>query len=319
MTFDGWIDARDSESVEREWATLGATRVELGPWSPRVLAIRPEAAALVAARFLGGSPQRFAWWLTDHSQTRDGWPPPTFEVRRTVSRSFLDGELDLRHHDCTEAWAIREVTDGKRGVQHVTLDCTWGEFAREGGEGRSVTIIRVFDRGTRRAASMPLHQAAAWVVGEVDVSPLDLFAERTRFRLPWKTYDPDSLRGFLARLTADLDVRLATCGAWPGGITKDEVIDDREYRFRVRRRVRRYESAPLSIELDELLDPDGKRDTGWLTVKLGGLPWGHKVEGRIDSTSDPVFGVEGWLDLTLPRVQLEATIARLRAIPGVEL
>lgn len=319
MTFDGWIDARDSESVEREWATLGATRVEVGPWSPRTLTIRPEAAALVAARFLGGSPERFAWWRTERSQTPNEWPRPTFEVRRTVSRSFLDGELDLHQSDCSEAWAIREVTDGTRGVQHITLDCTWGEFAREGGEGRSVTIIRVFDRGTRRAVSMPLHHAAAWVVGEVDVSPLDLFAERTRFKLRWRAYDPDSLRGFFERLTSDLDVHLATCGAWPGGVTRDEVIDDREYRFRVRRRVRRYESAPFSIELDELLDPDGKRDTGWLTVKLGGLPWGHKVEGRIDSTSDPVFGVEGWLDLTLPRVQLEATIARLRAIPEVEL
>ena len=58
---------------------------------------------------------------------------------------------------------------------------------------------------------------------------------------------------------------------------------------------------------------------GWLIVKLSGLPWGHRVSGRIDHTRDPVFGVEGWLDLTLPRAQLDATIARLRAIPGIAL
>lgn len=319
MTFDGWIDARDSESVEREWATLGATRVELGQRSERTLTIRPEAAALLAARFLGCSPERFAWWVTERSRAPDGWPPPTFEVRRRVSRSFLDGELDLHQHDCTESWAIREAGDGTRGVQHVTLDCTWGGFAREGGEGRSIAVVRVFDRVARRAVSVPLHHPAAWVVGGVDVSPLDLFAERAGFKLRWKAYDLDSLRGFFARLTAGLDERLAACGAWPGGVTRDEVIDDREYGFRVRRRVHRYGSAPFSIEFDELLDPDGRRDTGWLTVKLCGLPWGHKVEGRIGGTRDPVFGVEGWVDLTLPRAQLEATIARLRANPGVEL
>jgi hypothetical protein len=319
MTFDGWIDARDSASVEREWATLGARRVEVGQWSPRPLTIRPEGAALLAAQFLGGSPERFAWWVTDRYRTPNGWPSPTFEVRRQGSRSFLDRELELDRYDCTESWAIREETDGTRGVQHITLDCTWGELTREGGEGRSITIIRVFDRGTRRAVSIPLHHPAAWVVGEVDVSPLDLFAARTSFKLPWKAYDPDSLRGFFAHLTEDLDARLALCATWPGGVTKDEVIDDREYDFRVRRRIHRYESAPFSIELNELLDPDGKRDTGWLTFKLGGLPWGQTVEGRIDSTRDPVFGVEGWVDLTLPRVQLEATIARLRAVPGVEV
>jgi len=319
MTFDGWIDARSSESVEREWATLGATPVEVGRGSSRALTIRPEGAALLAARFLGCSPERFAWWATDRYRTPERWPSPSFEARRQVSRSFLDHELDLHQHDCTESWAIRELSDGTRGVQHITLDCTWGEFVREGGEGRSITVIRVFDRGSRRAVSIPLHRSVVWVVGEVDVSPLDLFAERASFKLRWRTYDLDSLRGFFARLTSDLDARLATCASWPGGLTKDEVIDNREYGFRVRRRVHRFESAPLSIEFDELIDPDGKRDTGSLTVKLSGLPWGHQVEGRIDRTNDPAFGVEGWVDLTLPRAQLEATVARLRANPEVEL
>ena len=327
MTFDRWIDARDGETLEREWWTLGAARVDVGELSrpfappgressPRTLTIRPEGAALLAARFLGGSPERFGWWVTERSRTPNEWPAPTFEVRRRASRSFLDGELDLHEHDCTESWAIREVTDGTRGVQHIALDCTWGELTREGGEGRSITIIRVFDRETRCAVSIPLHHSAVWMLGELDLSPLDLFAERVSFRLRWRAYDSDSLRGFFARLTEGLDARLATCATWPGGVTKDEVIDDREYGFRVRRRVHRYESAPFSIEIDESLDPDGERDTGWLTVKLRGLPWGHAVEGRIDSTRDPVLGVAGWIDLRLPRAQLVETIARLRAIPG---
>lgn len=319
MTFDGWLDARDSASVERQWAALGARRVDVVQGAPRTLTIRPEGAALLAARFLGGSPERFAWWVTERYRAQSKWPSPTFETRREVSRSFLDGELDLHVHTCSESWAIREVIDGARGVQHITLDCTWGELTREGGEGRSITVIRVFDRGARRAVSVPLHHSSAWVIGEVDLSPLDLFAERTRFKLPWKAYDIDSLRGFFAQLTEGLDARLATCAAWPGGITNDEVIEDHEYAFRVRRRIHRYESAPFTLELDEHLDPDGKRATGGLLFTLGGLPWGHEVKGRIDSSLDPTFGVEGWIDLTLPRAQLDATSARLHATPGIAL
>ncbi len=51
-----------------------------------------------------------------------------------------------------------------------------------------------------------------------------------------------------------------------------------------------------------------------LAVDDGDTTW-HS--GRIDSTDDPVFGVTGWLDLRLPRAQLEATLARLAAIPNV--
>lgn len=320
MSFEGWLDARDSATVEREWMTLGAKKVQIGEWSPRTLSVRPEGVALLAAAVFGCSPARFAWFATERNADPRTWPPPTFEGGHVVSRTFLDHELDLRQEDCHETWHIREVIEGARGVQHITIDCSWGPMTREGGEGRSMTIVRVFDRSTSRAVSIPLWHPAVWSIGEpFDLSPLDLFAQRTNFKLPWKQYAPDSLRGFLAQLTADLDAHFDTCTTWPGGITKDEIIDDREYNFRVRRRIYRFESAPYAIELDELLDPDGKKETGSLGVKVFGLPWGHQVSARIDSPDDPVYGVGGWVDLTLPRAQLDATLARLAAVPGIQL
>jgi hypothetical protein len=320
MSFDGWLDARDSATVEREWATLGAKKVQIGEWSPRTLSVRPEGVALLAASFLGCSPDRFAWFATERYADPKTWPAPTFEVGHQVSRSFLDHELDIRQEDCSEVWAIREAIDGSRGVQHITIDCSWGPMTREGGEGRSMTFVRVFDRSTSRAVSIPLWHPAVWMIGEpFDLVSLDLFAQRTDFKLPWKRYSPDSLRGFLAQLTADLDAHFDTSTTWPGGLTKDEIIDNREYNFRVRKRIYRFESAPFAIELDELLDPDGKEETGWLTVEVSGLPWGHEVSARIDSTKDPVWGVSGWVDLTLPRAQLDATLARLAAIPGIQI
>jgi hypothetical protein len=182
-----------------------------------------------------------------------------------------------------------------------------------------IANIFLFVRHADLATSaVRLWSTAVWVLGDVDLGPLDLFGHRQMFKLPWKTYDPDSLRGFFAQLTADLDAHFDTCAAWPGGVTTDEVIDNREYNYRVRQRVYRYASGAYAIELAELLAPGALDGTGWLTIKVEGLPWGHSVRARIDSTDHPVWGVEGWIDLNLPRAQLDATLARLAAIPGLE-
>src|SRR5688572_27970698 len=189
VSFDGWLDARDSDSVVREWATLDARRVEIGNWSPPVRAIRPEGAALLAAQVLGCSPECFAWFASERHSRPATWPAPSFTVGREVSRSFLDHDFDVSEPGCSEAWQIREVIDGVRGVQHITIDCTWGEMTREGGNGRSTSVVHVYDRGAARAVSIPLYSTAAWVIGDVDLAPLDLFAQRTDFKLAWNTYD----------------------------------------------------------------------------------------------------------------------------------
>jgi hypothetical protein len=76
MSFEGWLDARDSATLEREWATLGARRVpvEHATWNRGV---RPEGVALLAAAFLGCSPDRFGWWVKER-YIHDAWPEPTF-------------------------------------------------------------------------------------------------------------------------------------------------------------------------------------------------------------------------------------------------
>ena len=326
MGFDGWLDARDGETVAREWQTLGAKRVEIGrrqPLPPRIermLGIKPDAAALLAAAFLGVSPERFAWFMDDQVGAKKP-PPPTYEIRRDVPECTIDAVVACTR-ECTEAWQIREAIEGARGVQHIRIEYFYGEQTRDGsgGGGGSVTVVRLFERSTSRGVSVRLHGDEAWTIGEpIDLAPLDLFGDRTEFKLAWKTYDPDSLLALFARLAAGLDAHFETCTSWPGGVVEDRVIDDREYDIRVRKRVYRWESGPYAISLDELLDPDGKEETGWLTAKVHGLPWGHDVSARIDQTDDPAFGVSGWLDLRLPRVQLEATLARLAAVPNVTI
>ena len=178
-------------------------------------------------------------------------------------------------------------------------------------------IVRVFDRSTRCGVSIPMYSTVVYLIGELDLSPLDLFSHRQYFKLAWKEHDLDSVRGLYAQLAADLDAHFDTSSTWDGGLTEDRVIEDREYR--VRALAYRYASGPYAIELDTLVDPDTAEHPRWLTATVTGLPWGHALSGRIDNTRDPVWGVEGWLDLKLPRAQLEATLARLAAITNLQL
>lgn len=320
MSFDGWLDARDSETVTHEWGTLGARRIQLGQAEPRYLAIQPEGAALLAATFLGCSPTAFAWFATDRAADA---PAPTFHQRSEVSRSFVDEAHDVTEAGCFEVWTIRESVVGSRGVHHITIDCTWGEQSREGGNGRSSTIVRVFDRSTQRAVSIPLHSTAVWVVGEVDLSPLDLFSQRVSYKLRWTKLELAAVRGFIAQITADLDAHFDTSAEWDGEVTRDEVLESEQYDFRTRRRELRFASGGYAIELGENLDPDLADDpSGMFWVVVHGLPWGHEVNVRISLTGDEPpteWGVDGWIDLTLPRAQLEAAVARVAKIPGISV
>jgi hypothetical protein len=51
-------------------------------------------------------------------------------------------------------------------------------------------------------------------------------------------------------------------------------------------------------------------------IRVHGLPWGHDVGIRI-ALAPPI--VDGWIDFRLPRAQLDAAIARLAQVPGIEL
>jgi hypothetical protein len=323
VSFGDWLDARDGEAVARAWSTLGATRVEVGRHPRFVLGIRPEGAALLAAAFLGGSPERFAWFAAERPQEdeEDLRPPPTFAVDRTVPWCFLDGAVDVKR-ECGETWVLREVIEGTRGLQFITLDHVWGEQTRDGsgGGGGSASVVRLFDRTTSNAVSLRLWSNDVWTIGSpIDLAPLDLFAHRASYKLRWARPEIDPVRGLLAQLTADLDAHFDTSTTWPGGVTEDLVIENREYNFRTRRRVQRFESGPYAIQLDESLDPDGDDHAGLIFAVVNGLPWGHELKARICATRDPVWGVDGWIDFTLPLAQLEAAVARLAAIPEIEV
>jgi hypothetical protein len=336
MSFDGWLDARDCETAMREWQALAPIKVEIGreqPLSPqieRMLGIRPDAAVLLAASFLGIPPERFAWFTIDWSRLNDTHealrqkhrpPAPTFEVSRTVPRCCLDGYV-MCEHECAESWEIREVIEGARGLQHIRIDHYWGEQTRDGsgGGGGSATFVRLYDRSASRGVSIRLYDDAAWTIGEpIDLGPLDLFGDRTEFMLAWKACDIDAVRGLCAQLTADLDAHFDTSTSWPGRVTEDRVIDNKEYNFRIRLRQQRFEAGAFAITIDQRLDPDGKDETGSAAVNVHGLPWGHTVAAYLNRSDDPVFRVSGSLDVRLPRKQLESTLARLAAIPDIKI
>jgi hypothetical protein len=314
MSFDGWIDARDGETLAREWATVNAKSVAIG--EARWLSIKPTAVAVLAANFLGSSPDCFAWFAAEPWES-EKLPPPTFSVGREVSRCTFEGVVHVPH-ECGEVWKIRELVEGPRGVQHIDLQYHWGEYTRDGGNGGGLTVVRLYDRSTAQGVSIRLSGQDVWVIGEpLDLSALDLFSQRTELRLPWKRYDPDAILGLVARLAADLDAHFDTAPAWPGGLVSDEVVGTDT---RVRRREYRYASGGYAIEMSDFRYPeDLPEGTGRMNTRIEGLPWGHQVCPRLEGSDDPVWGMKGSLDLTLPRAQLDATIARLAAIPGIEL
>jgi hypothetical protein len=326
MIFDGWLDARDGETLARAWAALPKTKAIVGIRPPFVLGIQPLGAARLAAAWLQCSPERFAWFAIDDPENA-AVPRPVFEERRAATRCFLEGAIDCTEADLGEHWRIREVIEGTRGVQLIKLGFEYGPMTREGGNGGSAMVVRLFDRSAARGVSFQLHSNDVYLMGEpVDLSPLDLFAHRVSYKLRWATLELAAVRGFIAQLTADLDAHFDTSAEWEGGVTRDEVLESVQYNFRTRRREFQFCAGPYAIELGENLDPDIVDDaSGMFAVTVRGLPFGHQVSVRIalsyepGKEAPPAWGVDGWIDFTLPLAQLEAAVARTAAIPGIEL
>lgn len=330
MSFDGWLDARDGETLARAWATLGATRTEVGAHSKFVLGIQPHGAAQLAAAWLGCSPERFAWFAMDRLDDEEARtsPAPVFAERRPVTRCFLDGAIDVSEPDCGENWQIREIIDGPRGVQFITVDYSYGPMTREGGNGGSAKVVRLFDRSTSRAVSLQLWSRDVYTIGApVDLSPLDLFAHRVTYQLPWTEIDLDSVRGFVAQLTADLDAHFDTSAEWGGGVSVDKVLESEQYNFRTRRLEHRFQAGPYAIEFGQNLDPDDPDDEpSMIYAEVRGLPFGHQVNVRVSLAYEhdehdvpPKWTVDGWIDFTLPLAQLDAAVARAAAVPGIQI
>lgn len=319
MSFEGWLDARDGDTLAREWGTLGVRGVELGVHPRFVLGIQPEAAALLAAAWLGCSVEQFSWVIKEEGKALPERPPPIFEVGREVARCFFDGEL-CTEADLSERWIIHEVREGARGIQFAVIDYFYGQQTRDGGGGGSATIVRLFDRNTGRGASVRLWSNEAFTIGEIDLAPLDLFAHRVSYKLPQPKLELAAIRGFVAQLTADLDAHFDTSTEWEGGVTRDEILTSEEYNFKSRRRELVFRSGPYSIELGENLDADDPDDDSamfWIVVR--GLPAGHEVNIRIALSHEPDFPIDGWIDFTLPLAQLEAAVARAAQVPGIQL
>ena len=322
MSFDGWLDARDGETLAREWESLGATRTELGVHPRFVLGIRPEGGSLLAAAWLGCSPDRFSWFATEEGKPPPNRPAPIFTVGREVSRCFIDGILLSSEAALAERWTIHEVTEGARGIQFITIEYFYGAETRDGsgGGGGSATVLRLFDRSAARGVSVRLCGREVFTIGEpVELSPLDLFAQRVDYKLPWRALELSAVRGFVAQLTSDLDAHFDTSAEWEGGVTRDEVLESKQYNFRTRRREFRFQAGPYAIELGENLDPDIVDDeTGMFAIHVRGLPWGHGVFIRI-ALDAALPAVEGWIDFMLPMAQLEAAVTRASKIPGIRI
>lgn len=328
MSFDGWLDARDGETLARAWASLGATKVEMGVHPDMVLFFQPAGVAALAAAWLGCTPDRFAWFgkteLDDQKDLTlelDPGPEPTFQEGRMVTRCFLDGAVDVREA-CDEHFVLQEIREGARGVQLVTALYIIGPMTREGGNGGGARVLRLFDRSTGHGLSVQFPSREVYTIGgSFDLSPLDLFAHRVGYKLPWTTIELAAVRGFIAQLAADLDAHFDTSAEWEGGVTRDEVLVSYESNVRTRRRELRFASGPYAIELGENLDPDVvDAATSMCWVDVRGVSSGHRLGVRIALSGEPgEYPVDGWIDFRLPLAQLEAAVARAATIPGIKL
>ncbi len=306
MSFDRWLAARDGRTLAREWAKLGANKIEFGT---SAVSIATEGVVLLAARYLGHPPESLAWlceWSGRHDRQ------PTFRNERTVTRCFLDGTLDLEG-ERIETWEVREVNEGTRGLQHQQI---YYSFDMRDDRGSSASVLRLFDRETRSAISIPVLSNTVWMIGEpIDLSPL-LFKYRVSFSLPWNGYDLDSMRGFLARVATDLDAHFDTCATWPGGLVDDKRREGNLYNAPSRTRRFRFEIGDYAIDAQEEVIDYSTGQHRSLAGSVAGLPWGHQVGVTMRNAER---GLEGWLDFTLPRTQVDAILARLATIPDISV
>jgi hypothetical protein len=310
VSFDGWLDARDAATAMREWETLDAKRVQI----TTDRSTRSDAVAVLAASFLGSPPDRFKWFMAEPWQS-DQLPPATSRTGGEVPRLVFDGVV-LCDHGCGHSVEIREVVETTRGMHHIKVEWYWGEFTREGGNGGGATFVRVFDRSSKRAVSIRTYDETAWMIGDaLDLAPLDLFGERVEFKLAWKTYDVDMVRGLVAQLAADLDAHFDTSTTWSGGMVNEQINKVGDMQFR--QRDYRYASGAFAICISQFVDL-AVNDSGRTSFVVEGLPMGW-LRGSLVADTDSQFAVAGSIDPRLPRALLDATLGRLARIPNLKI
>jgi hypothetical protein len=296
MSVSDWLDAHDGDAVAAAWQALDPRMQEVGLPSWTVTA---PAAARFAATFLGWPIERLAWIAAE----ADALPPPTFELHHEVTRCYLEHLLDYRG-ECHESWKIREVAEGPRGVQLVTVDFFYDDGSREG-FGMSNTVVRVFDRDAGTAASIDLHARTVATVGAMDLSALDLFDVWCEVRLGWP-YVRDDVRGVLAQLASDVDAHFDVSATWPGRTLDAGAVEATQWEEL------RFESGDFAIELVE----HHYETRSTVLAKFFGLPWGHAITVVL---RDDGTGMEGNVQLRLPRVDCDALLARAAAVPNLVL
>lgn len=317
-----WIDARDSDVLAAAWAALAAEPLELA-WSGAHLT--GHGAAQLAADLLGWPIERVAWLgLRPHELDAGGAPAP-FRASRGVTLCFLDDAVAV-HESCCEEWDLRELRDGARGVQLVTVG--WGvDDGSRDGYGSGGTVARIFDLDAGVAASVFVGSRKVALISPPDrrdelvertQRALDLVGEHRVFRLPaWTSYDLETLRTLIAALGAALDPRFAASASWPAEKLAEKVLADvrcprvvcTDWRFAA-------PTAPSVAVLvrEQLSSPDTPQLQSWVHVSLAGLAWG--VELGISASPTPAGG-HATLSYRLPAAARHALVAALAVAPGV--
>lgn len=320
-----WIDARESETLAAAWAALGAERHELA-WSGAHLT--GHGAARLAADLLGWPIERVAWLgLRPHELETGGAPAPSFRTSRNVTLCFLEEAVTV-HESCNEYWEIREVRDGARGVQLVTVG--WGvEDGSRDGRGSGGTVVRIFDLDAGIAASVFVGSRKVALVSPPDrrdelvarmKRALDLVGENRTFRLPaWTSYDLGTLRTLIAALAAAIDPTFATSAGWPGEkVAEKIVVETRGPRVVVTdwRFAAPTDPAASILVREQLSSPETPQLQSWAHVSVAGLPWGYELE--LSACAPPVGG-HATLMYRLPEAARHALLAMLLTVPGVAI
>lgn len=303
--FADWLDARDSAALARAWTALEPAHHAFGHagW-----AVNAFGATQLASHFLGVPRERLQWLTLDD----DG--PPLVSLERAATHCFLENAIDV-HAALAEHWQVREWADGSRGVQLVTVGYRVADGYGE--TGTAATVVRIFDRDARIGASIHCGSQRVSTIGALDLGPLDLLEHTATFRNPaWKKHDLATTRGLVAQLAAELDAHFDVSAAWPGRIIDEqELLDVRRERVRITNH--HFEAGPRAVTIAEQHHAEDAWDEwSWTHAAALGLPWGHALEVAVNTKPSGAFG---HVSVRLPLALGERVVARLAAIPSLEL
>ncbi len=296
-----WLDARDGEAMARAWAELDVKRVVVCDTDWR---ISKQGAARLAAAFLGVPLERLAW--IDNEVVAMG--PPTYTHSREATYCFLEDRLDLGGPGY-EYFTLHELREGERGIQHVSVGYQQSDGTRDG-TGGGGSVVRIFDRSTGTGVSMVVGKQTVSMIGEFDLSALDLFDNEVHFDIASGPLSPlDTARDLAAQLAALVDPLYADAASWPVHAERTSVTPDTDPASPGSRyTTREVSSGDRRIELSEVRNnpPWAKGvEDGWATATVRGLPWGHSLNLTVYFKPD---GMKGRLQLRLPIVLGRAVI-----------